>query len=569
MGLLRATVRSVVEHSRNATGVVTASAVEDSHASPLHDVPKFVLVILALLCLCLAACASGMTLGYMSLDTIGLEIVSNGSNVSEAAAAAVILPVRKQGNLLLCTLLLTNTLATELLPLVLEALYPGGLFALITSVLSLIIFSEIIPQSVCSRHALEIGAYMIDVVKVLRIIFYPVAAPIAYLLDLMLGQELGTVYDRDGLKGLIDVHSRNKYGVLTQDETEIMKGTLDFSLKTVKDALTRAEDVFMLDVETRLTRTTVLEMLRRGHSRIPLYESDRNNIVCLLLLKQLVLVDVDDQLPIRALINNKKRAHKIRVAPALHCLPGTSLVVLLREFQRGRSHMAIVYDKLDGPEENRTVVGIVTIEDLMEELIGNINDETDVYISNESKDPVLVRGTDGKLVRVTKSRLPGTNTIVMKEIDVKSLKRPLIDELRGRKIVVAPNNHSSYGSISQSSGQLPSIDETQIARRPRALPVDSFDDDDYVEDLADRDSQDLLRVRNRQHSYQDDGSNAADEASISLKWKQWQGTRSPAVPGSASSSSSRPSHHMSLDIARFHETLAETDDEKDPIQKGV
>lgn len=128
MGLLRATVRSVVEHSRNATGVVTEAAAEDSHASPLHGVPSFLLVILALLCLLLAACASGMTLGYMSLDTIGLEIVSNGTNASEAAAAAVILPVRKQGNLLLCTLLLTNTLATELLPLVLEALYPGTVF---------------------------------------------------------------------------------------------------------------------------------------------------------------------------------------------------------------------------------------------------------------------------------------------------------------------------------------------------------------------------------------------------------------------------------------------------------
>lgn len=407
---------------------------------------------------------------------------------------------------------------------------------------------------------------MINVVKVLRIIFYPLAAPIAYLLDLMLGQELGTIYDRDGLKGLIDVHSRNKYGVLTQDETEIMKGTLDFSLKTVKDALTRAEDVYMLDVETRLNRTTVLEMLRRGHSRIPLYEGDRNNVVCMLLLKQLVLVDVDDELPIRALINNKKRSHKLRVAPALHCVPATSLVVLLREFQRGRSHMAIVYDRLDGPEENRKVLGIVTIEDLMEELIGNINDETDVYISNESKDPVLVRGTDGKLVRVTKSRLPGTNTIVMKEIDVKSLKRPLIDSLKGRKIRADWKQPSLYGSVSQSSGQLPNVDEVQTVRRPRAVPLESLDDEDYAEDLADRDSQDLMRVRNRQYSLPED-----EAAPVSVKWKQWQAAQpdSPVLRGSSSSASSHPSHHMSLDIARFHETLPETDDEKDVNEKGV
>lgn len=228
--------------------------------------------------------------------------------------------------------------------------------------------------------------------------------------------------------------------------------------------------------------------------------------------------------------------------------------------------MAIVYDKLDGPEKNRKVVGIVTIEDLMEELIGNINDETDVYISNESKDPVLVRGTDGKLVRVTKSRLPGTNTIVMKEIDVKSLKRPLIESLQGRKIRADWKNPSLYGSISQSSGQLPNVDEARTVRRPRASPLESLDDEEYAEDLADRDSQDLMRIRNRQFSLPQDDSSAADEAPVSVKWKQWQGSLpdSPVVPGPgpSSSDSSRPSHHMSLDIARFHETLAETDDEK-------
>lgn len=126
MGLLRATVRAVVEHGSKGNFTSVPSAAVDEHASPLHGFPDWLLVILALFCLLLAACASGMTLGYMSLDTIGLEIVSNGTNAVEAAAAAVILPVRKQGNLLLCTLLLTNTLATELLPLVLEALYPGS-----------------------------------------------------------------------------------------------------------------------------------------------------------------------------------------------------------------------------------------------------------------------------------------------------------------------------------------------------------------------------------------------------------------------------------------------------------
>lgn len=439
--------------------------------------------------------------------------------------------------------------------------YLGGIFALVTSVLSLIIFSEIIPQSVCSRHALEIGAYMINVVKLLRIIFYPVAAPIAYLLDLMLGQELGTIYDRAGLKGLIDVHARGKYGVLTDHETSIMKETLDFGLKTVKDALTKAEDVYMLDVETKLDRKTVLEMLRRGHSRIPLYEGNRDNVVCLLLLKQLILVDVDDEVPIRALVNNKKRAHKIRVAPALHCTPTTNLVDVLREFQRGRSHMAIVYDKLDGPEELRKVVGIVTIEDLIEELIGNINDETDVYVSNESKDLLLKRGTDGKLRRVPHSQRPSEKGIILKEIDVKKLKQPLVDILRGKKIRAdwkSPISASDYGSTSDSARK-PRVVGSASADVSTEIFEGEVDEDDYAEFQADRDSAELLLLR-RRYSLADGGI-SAQSADGSLLWKQWPGAGGPGAP----SPSSPPSvaHHMSLDMAGFHESLQLSDDEED------
>jgi hypothetical protein len=142
--------------SSGGTSAASHSATPPGEASPLHGFPTWLLVIMALSCLLLAACASGMTLGYMSLDTIGLEIVMNGTNAREAAAAKVILPVRKQANLLLCTLLLTNTMATELLPLVLEALYPGR--------------SPGVPPSpplcvrrarTCPRHSADVGLHCV------------------------------------------------------------------------------------------------------------------------------------------------------------------------------------------------------------------------------------------------------------------------------------------------------------------------------------------------------------------------------------------------------------------------
>lgn len=382
----------------------------------------------------MAACVAGLSIGYMSLDTVSLEIIANSSGVDRknAKAARKILPVREQGNRLLVTLLLINTIVSELLPLVLEALYPGGYFALIASVVSIVIFGEIIPQAVCSRHPILIGAYMINFVKLLRIIMWPLAAPIAWLLDSVLGEELGRVYNRDQLKGLIDVHSENRYGVLTHDETSILKGTLDFSQKPVKAIMTRAEDVFMMDIDTALDRKTLKKIMKAGHSRIPLYTGSRSNVVALLLVKQLLLVDPKEEIVVRALINTKKRTHKIRVSPPIYCSCGTLLPDLLNEFQRGRSHMAIVFDDINKPEGERKFLGIATLEDIIEEVImEEIQDETDVYQDNVHKKPILVRGRDGRLVRKTSIAIPAGSeiqsapTLRLRDIDVASLRQAI------------------------------------------------------------------------------------------------------------------------------------------------
>lgn len=401
--------------------------------SPLEGMPSSILIVLAFGCLALAAAVAGLTLGLMSLDSTALDIVMQGNNPVQAAAARAIKPIREQGNLLLVTLLLTNTLAAELLPLVLEALYPGGYFSLIVSVFSLMLFGEMIPQAVFSRHPLYFGRKLIGFVRVLRFVMYPIAAPIAYALDSLLGEELGTIYNRDELKGLIDVHANNK--ILTRDETTILKAALEFSLKTVDQILTPAKNVYKLSIDTRLDRDVLLSILRSGHSRIPLYDQSPNDIVCLLLVKQLLLVNPETEMPIRALISSRASSHKIRVAPAVECSANTHIPDLLNEFQTGRTHMALIYDDVKKPLEEREFLGIVSIEDIIEEILQEeIIDETDIFIDNVSRTPVLVRNTEGQLVRAkalsaNPAAHPATpsasESLRIKEIDVHALRAPL------------------------------------------------------------------------------------------------------------------------------------------------
>ena len=152
---------------------------------------------------------SGLTLGLMSLDPAGLEVIIAGGDPVGKSQAERILPLRKHGNLLLCSLLLGNTLVNALLA-ILTASFTSGLLGGVLSSAAILVFGEILPQSVCSRHGLYIGSKVVDLVRVLMALALVVAWPISKVLDLVLGEELGTVYSRRELKELFTLQARKE-----------------------------------------------------------------------------------------------------------------------------------------------------------------------------------------------------------------------------------------------------------------------------------------------------------------------------------------------------------------------
>lgn len=134
----------------------------------------------------------------LGLDLTGLEIIMEGDDPKSAAYARNIYPIRKRGNLLLCTLLLANTSVNSLLSIVLAG-YAGGIVGCFASTLSILLLGEIIPQAVCSRHGLMIGSFAVPIVKVIIILFFPVAYPISWALDKSLGKVLATTYSSSEL----------------------------------------------------------------------------------------------------------------------------------------------------------------------------------------------------------------------------------------------------------------------------------------------------------------------------------------------------------------------------------
>ena len=130
------------------------------------------------------------------------------------------------------------------------------------------------------------------------ILTFPLSYPISLLLDKALGDEIGQVYNREKLQELIRV--TKDFSALDDDEVNIISGALTLTKKTVSDIMTRIEDVFMLEYnECVLNFEAMSEIMKRGYSRIPVYENDKSNIVALLNIKDLALIDPDDNTPLK------------------------------------------------------------------------------------------------------------------------------------------------------------------------------------------------------------------------------------------------------------------------------
>lgn len=242
----------------------------------------------------MAGLMSGLTLGLMSLDQVDLEVLKRSGTTRQRACAEKILPVVAKPHRLLVTLLICNAVAAEALPLVLDRL-TDPISAVILSVTVVLIFGEIVPQAACSAYGLEIGAHSALFVRVLMFLTAPLAVPIAWMLDRVLGHRQTALFRRGELKALVDIHGEGQAfgGHLTSDEVRIIKGALDLTHKRARAAMTPLDMAFMLPLDATLDEITLTGILASGHSRIPVHRpGNRSDIVGILLVKELILVDI-------------------------------------------------------------------------------------------------------------------------------------------------------------------------------------------------------------------------------------------------------------------------------------
>ena len=170
-----------------------------AEASWINAVPVAVQYLMVVILLLLSALFSGLTLGVMSLDKTGLEIIMNGDDPEKAAAAKKIYPIREDGNLLLCTLVVGNVAVNSLTSIIL-ADKAGGIVGFLSSTLTIVF------------------------------LFYPITKPMAFCLNLLLGQELATTYSSGEMRKLLEIHVTE--GRFDSETAGAMAGALKYKVRS-------------------------------------------------------------------------------------------------------------------------------------------------------------------------------------------------------------------------------------------------------------------------------------------------------------------------------------------------
>ena len=305
-----------------------------------------------------SALCSGLNVALLSLDLADLQRKAKLGN----SEARKVLPLRKNTHLTLASLLLINVAAVSATSLVLETrVY--GLIAGAVSTMLIVIFGEIMPQALFNRRALFYCGRFSLLLKIMNIVTYPVSKPLQLLLDTLFGEtETAALQTRRELGMMITEHLGDNTSELDDDEIEIIRGALQLSEKRVRDIMTPLRNVYWLAPTDRIDTNKIDDLKGHGWSRIPILNKQRTVCFGLLLMKDLIDVDFDEHAPI---------AQELPLYPVQLVGSMTALDTLFRKFITGGAHLIPV-------EKDDRIVGIVTIEDLLEEIVGHeIEDETD------------------------------------------------------------------------------------------------------------------------------------------------------------------------------------------------
>ncbi|KZL17057.1 Magnesium and cobalt efflux protein CorC [Pseudovibrio axinellae] len=352
----------------------------------MTDIPLWVSIVAILLLLVLSGFFSGSETALTAASRARMHALEKSGN-KRAIIVARLIEYRER---LIGALLLGNNLVNILASALATSLFlrnfgeVGVAYATLVMTLLVLIFSEVLPKTWAIANADKFALNVAPIVRVLVIVFSPVVAAIEVIVRLVLrifglkiDESAAVLSAHDELRGTLDL--QHKEGGLVKADKDRIGGLLDLAELEVSDVMVHRTKLFALNADLPPAKL-VEEVLSNPFTRIPLWRDDPDNMVGMLHAKDVL----------RAIATIKGDMEKFeleKVMSPLWFVPDTtSLQNQLNAFLKRKAHFALVVD------EYGEVMGLVTLEDILEEIVGEIADEHDIEL------PGLKPQADGSVI---------------------------------------------------------------------------------------------------------------------------------------------------------------------------
>lgn len=326
------------------------------------------LYILFFLLLFLSAFFSASETAFSSCNQIKLRVKAD--NKSKSAKLALKL-IDKFDNSLITILIgnnVVNILASTIATVIGIFLFKGNtslgtLMATIFTTIVVLIFGEIIPKNIASVWADRMAMLCAYPIFAMKILLFPISiiyTGLLKLLDKILKvDKKEPLITEDEFSDIID--SIEEEGLIEEEESDIIQSAVDFGDITVKEIYTKKENMVMLDIKTN-PKDIINFLLEIDYSRIPVYSHNENHIIGILHVRRYLK---------QVMTYNDYSLRKNLVRPYFVSLD-MKIDDVFEEFRKKKTHIAIVSDK------NKNAIGMLTMDDVLEELVGEMGDYTTI-----------------------------------------------------------------------------------------------------------------------------------------------------------------------------------------------
>ncbi|MBU0706483.1 hemolysin family protein [Patescibacteria group bacterium] len=323
-------------------------------------------LVLLLILIIISGAFSGAEIALTSLSPAKTKMLKN----DHRPGAKAVYRLKQKPERLLITILIGNNLVNILATVVATIwgikVFGSNALGIVTGALTLIIlvFGEITPKTYAQKHAEGFARMMANPLLWFTYILYPIIwlleKFIHGLMHLMKAKSPIKTMSEEEFLAMVDIGT--KEGVIEEHEQEMIENVLEFTDTTVEEIMTTKSNIESLDVNTVIHEARQF-FISHSHSRIPVYKGNLDNIVGILTVHDILKITQAEK-PIEKLSD-------FHYLPPIVVPKTKAIAKLFREFQKRRQHIAIVVD------ERGNTVGLVTLEDILEEIVGDIVDESD------------------------------------------------------------------------------------------------------------------------------------------------------------------------------------------------